>query len=303
MSVAPAIPLGINLGFCTKRWVTPELWAPLVRDRLGLDLVQFSLDLVDPMWPDAVVDRHAADIRRQAQAHGIAIHSAFIGLAHYSFNQMLHPDPAVRDYAEQWLARAYRFAAAAGIPRVGGPLGAVAARADGFEADALDEADYQDLIGRMFRLAEQAKAAGLSELYVEPTPLRREWPWTIPQARRMMADLAGSAVPWRLCVDWGHATFRPLYLEPEAEMARWLVDLADVITAVHIQQTDFTLDRHWDFTVAGAVDPAAAAALLRRSGVAPSPVFLEVFYPFEHDSASILKALEETMDVLRRAMG
>ncbi|MBS7539877.1 sugar phosphate isomerase/epimerase family protein [Ancylobacter lacus] len=303
MSAPVAIPLGINLGFCTKRWVTPELWAPLVRERLGLDLVQFSLDLVDPMWPDAVVERHAAVIRRQAAAHGIAIHSAFIGLAHYTFNQLLHPDPAVRDYAENWLVRAYRFAAAAGITRVGGPLGAVAARADGSEADALDEADYEELVGRMLRLAEQARGLGLSELYVEPTPLRREWPWTIPQARRMMADLGGSAVPWRLCVDWGHGTFRPLYPEPEAEMERWLVELADVITAVHIQQTDFALDRHWDFTVPGAVDPVAAAALLRRSGVAPSPVFLEVFYPFEHDSASILKALEDSMNTLRRAFG
>jgi hypothetical protein len=50
VSAAAAIPLGINLSFCVKRWVTAELWAPLVRDRLGLDLVQFSFDLVDPMW-------------------------------------------------------------------------------------------------------------------------------------------------------------------------------------------------------------------------------------------------------------
>ena len=303
MSAAAPIPLGINLSFCVKRWVTPELWAPIVRERLGLDLVQFSFDLVDPMWPGEILDRHAGAIRRQAIEHGITIHSAFIGLAHYTFSQLLHPDRAVRDYAEEWLGRAYRFAASAGIPRVGGPLGAVASRLDGTEPETLDPRDYDDLIARMHRLGARAAAEGLSELYVEPTPMRREWPWTIGQARQMMADVATSLVPWRLCIDWGHATFRPLYPNPPASMEAWLRDLGDVITAVHIQQTDFQYDRHWDFTVPGEIDAVAAARLLRQTGISPAPVFLEVFYPFEHDSASILKALETSTGVLRRAFG
>ena len=29
------MPFGVNLSFCVKRWVTPELWAPLVREDLG----------------------------------------------------------------------------------------------------------------------------------------------------------------------------------------------------------------------------------------------------------------------------
>ncbi|MBS7589993.1 TIM barrel protein [Ancylobacter defluvii] len=295
------MPFGINLSFCVKRWVTPQLWAPLVRERFDLDLVQFSFDLVDPMWPDFILDRHAAALRREAQASGIAVHSAFIGLAHYTFNQLLHPDPAVRDYAEEWLGRAYRFAALAGIPRVGGPLGAIPSRLDGSEADALDAADYDCLIARMHRLGARAAAEGLSELYVEPTPMRREWPWTVAQARQMMTDVADSPVPWRLCPDWGHGTFEPLYGPDHGAMEPWFRDLSDVITAVHIQQTDFLLDRHWDFTVPGKVDPVEAAALLRRTGIAPAPVFLEVFYPFEHDSGSILNALEATSARIRQA--
>lgn len=297
------IPFGINLSFCVKRWVTPELWAPLVRERLGLDLVQFSFDLADPMWPDAVLDRHAAELRRETQASGITVHSAFIGLAHYSFSQLLHPDREVRDYAEGWLGRAYRFAALAGIPRVGGPLGAIPSRPDGVEADAIDEADYADLIARMHRLAARAAAEGLAELYVEPTPMRREWPWTIAQARRMMADVATSPVPWRLCPDWGHGTFEPLYGPDHGAMEPWLRELAAFTTAVHIQQTDYRLDRHWDFTVPGRVDPASAAALLRETGLGDVPVFLEVFYPFEQDSPSILAALEASAARLRQAFG
>jgi sugar phosphate isomerase/epimerase len=296
-----ATPFGMNLSFCVKRWVTPALWAPIVAEDLGLDLVQLSFDLIDPMWPDDVLDRMAGDIRREAAAAGVTVHSAFIGLAHYTFNQMLHPDPAVRDLAEAWLKRAYRVAALAGITRVGGPLGAIASRRDGREAESISEADYAELITRMHRLAEAAKAEGLTELYVEPTPMRREWPWTVAQAQRMAEDTAGAAVPWKFCVDWGHGTFEPLYGRYRAGMADWYAGLGDRIGAIHIQQTDFQLDRHWDFTETGAVDPVAAVALQRANGLEDVPVFLEVFYPFERDDASILDVLKRSMAILKPA--
>jgi sugar phosphate isomerase/epimerase len=295
---AMAIPLGVNLSFCVKRWVTPDLWSPLVRNELGLNLVQFSFDLVDPTWPDDLLAELAEDLRHTAAAHGITVHSAFIGLAHYTYNQLLHPNPRVRDVAEAWLARAYRFASLAGISRVGGPLGAVASRLDGTEDDAIPDADYRDLVSRMLRLSEVARQYGLTELYIEPTPMRREWPWTINQASTMLEDVAGAAVPWKLCVDWGHGTFEPLYGSYRGRMETWYRILGSGIGAIHIQQTDFRYDRHWDFTEPGAVDPAIAASLQRETGLEDRPVFLEVFYPFERDDASVLDAVRRSIRTL-----
>jgi sugar phosphate isomerase/epimerase len=294
-----AIPLGVNLSFCVKRWVTPDLWARLVRHELGLNLVQFSFDLVDPAWPDDLLTELAEDQRRTAAAHGITLHSAFIGLAHYTYNQLLHPNPRVRDVAEAWLARAYRFASLAGISRVGGPFGAVASHFDGTEDDAIPDADYRDLVSRMMRLSEVARQHGLTELYIEPTPMRRECPWTIDQALAMLADVAGAAVPWKLCVDWGHGTFQPLYGSYRGRMENWYQTLGSHIGAIHIQQTDFRYDRHWDFTEQGAVDPAVAASLQRETGLEDRPVFLEVFYPFERDDASVLDAVRRSIRILQ----
>lgn len=296
-----AIPLGVNLSFCVKRWVTPELWTKVVRERLDLDLAQFSFDLVDPTWPDDLLADLAADIRRHTEAQGITVHSAFIGLAHYTFNQMLHPDPRVRDLAGDWLRRAYRFAAMAGISRVGGPLGAVASRVDGHEPDAIPEDDYADLIARMLKLGETAAAEGIAELFVEPTPMRREWPWTPEQAARMAADTAGSAVPWNFCLDWGHGTFEPLYGRYRARMEDWYDTLGPRIGAIHIQQTDFQYDRHWDFTEPGRVDPRDVADLQRKLGLESRPVFLEVFYPFERDDASVLDGVSGSIAALKPA--
>ena len=296
-----AISLGVNLSFCVKRWITPDHWARLAREHLGLDLVQFSFDLVDPTWPDDLLAELAQDMRHACQQHRITIHSAFIGLAHYTFNQLLHPNPRVRDQAETWLGRAYAFARRAGITRVGGPLGAIASRLDGHEAPSLSQEDYRDLITRMLRLGEIAAAHGMSELYVEPTPMRREWPWTIAQARRMAADVAGSKVPWKFCLDWGHGTFAPLYGNAPNLMQSWYAALPGHIGAIHIQQTDFEFDRHWDFTERGGVDPGAAATLQRQAGLVDCPVFLEVFYPFERDDASVLDAVRKSIAILKPA--
>lgn len=298
--IAGAIPLGVNLSFCVKRWVTPALWAPLVKTELALDLVQFSFDLVDPTWPDALLDDLAADIRTETARHGVTVHSAFIGLAHYTYNQLLHPDPRVRDAAEAWWGRALRFAVSAGITRVGGPLGAIAARPDGAEADALPEADYADLVARLTRIAKAAGEAGVETFYVEPTPLRREWPWTVDQAQRLAGDLAEADVTVAFCVDWGHAVYAPRYGEA-AQMENWLDGLGSQIGALHIQQTDGHLDRHWDFTETGHVAPVEAAGLIRTAGLADRPVFLEVFYPFERDDASVLDAMRRSIAILKPA--
>jgi D-erythrulose 1-phosphate 3-epimerase len=180
-------------------------------------------------------------------------------------------------------------------------LGAIASRPDAREKDAISDADYADLTARMLRLGEAASAEGMTELYVEPTPLRREWPWTIEQAQRMMADVAASKVPWKLCIDWGHGTYAPLYGADEARMDPWYHHLARHVGAIHLQQTDGQLDRHWDFTEAGMVQPIAAAALQRQSGLGDRPVFLEVFYPFERDDASVLAAVKRSFDILKPA--
>jgi len=295
------IALGINLSFCVKRWVTPDLWASIVREKLGLEMVQLSFDLVDPTWPDELLHELAEDLKTETARHGTTIHSAFAGLAHYTYNQLLHPNLKVRDAAVVWLQRAYRFARLAGTSRVGGPLGAAAWRIDGVEADSISETDYQDLLARLLRLGASASDEGMTKLYIEPTPLRREWPWTIAQALRLSQDLVGSAVPWKYCLDWGHGTFEPLYGRYRARMDDWLASLQSSIGLVHLKQTDFELDRHWDFTESGSVDPLSAAELQRASGSGDRPTFLEVFYPFERDDASILRASQRSVSVLKPA--
>ena len=71
---------GVNLSFAVKRWPEPPVWAKLVRETLGLNLVQFTYDLLDPWSPEPLRRTIAAEVRQAAQDFGITIESAFSGL-------------------------------------------------------------------------------------------------------------------------------------------------------------------------------------------------------------------------------
>ena len=188
---------GLNTSFAIKRWPEPERWAALTR-QIGVDLVQFSFDLLDPWWPATLGGRQAARIRSACTAEGLTLDSAFLGLAAYSYNGLLHPDRDVRDVTEDWWRRAIDLAAQMGAGAMGGPLGAtsVAGRA----VPGLREETTE----RMHRLAEHARSCGLQALLIELTPLRREWPHTPDELRELLWLTAQTAVPWRVVLDLGH---------------------------------------------------------------------------------------------------
>ena len=63
--------LGINTCFAVKRWPEPEEWAAIVRDDLGLDLVQHSLDLADVAASDDLLLSQAQAVRTLASIRAL----------------------------------------------------------------------------------------------------------------------------------------------------------------------------------------------------------------------------------------
>jgi sugar phosphate isomerase/epimerase len=292
--------LGINLSFALKRWPEPERWAAIVDERLGLRSIQFTLDLIDAWWPQAERSALARSAKAAADAHGIAIHSAQIGLAGYTYNGLLHPEKAARSVARDWWGRSIELAAELGAGAAGGPLGALSA------ADAADPARrdslYAELLEHIHKLADQAMRQGLSALLVEPTPLPREIPSTIAQTEQLLADCAGTAVPLQLVIDVGHALYRPLYGDG-VTLEQWLRPLAAQIGVLHLQNHDFRSDAHWGWPdVRGSYDPRELVRDASACGLTGVPVFIELFFPFEQDDAEVLALVESSVAVCRSAI-
>ncbi len=120
---ACGLQLGINTCFAVKRWPLPEDWAPIVRDELGLRLVQHSLDLVDLHADEEGLQSQADALQSATAAHDLELHSTFTGLAAYSSNLLLSPDAAEREAADAWLRAAIGFTAISGAQATGGHVG------------------------------------------------------------------------------------------------------------------------------------------------------------------------------------
>ncbi len=277
---------GINLSFAPKRWPEPEAWARIVREDMGLTSVQFSFDLLDPWWPDPARLEQAERVRRAAEAFGLTIHSAQIGIASYTYNGLLHPDPALRALGETWWERAIEVAAAMGAGAVGGPLGALTATSSAVAGER--ERVHEEAVATIARLAERCAAAGLGALLVEPTPQGREIPASIAESVRLAHDLAGrTRVPVQYVLDIGHALYEPLY-GPGVQLGDWFAAVGDHIGILHLQNTDFQSDSHWGWPDSrGHYDVAAFAHEVHAAGLDAVPVFLEVFYPFESADALV----------------
>ena len=289
--------VGVNLCFAIKRWPEPEEWARIAADELGVSSVQFTMDLIDPWWPESDRAAMAARVRDAAGRRGIVIHSVQIGLAGYTYNGLLHPDETARRIAAEWWRRSIDLAAELGAGAAGGPIGALSV------ADAASperrEALYAEVVGRLGGLADHAKRSGLEALLVEPTPLPREIPSTIDEAKRLVADTSGGAVPLRFVIDVGHALYRPLYGE-NASLVPWLTELRDHIGVLHLQNHDYRADAHWGWPDArGSYDPAGFHREVSEAGLDHLPVFIEVFSPFEQADAEIVPLIRSSLAACR----
>jgi D-erythrulose 1-phosphate 3-epimerase len=294
--------LGINNCFAVKRWPEPAAWARLVRERLGLTLVQHSLDLVEPTAPSALLTSQAAAVRKACGDFGLEAHSTFTGLAAYTSNQLLHPDPQARATAEEWYGRMIDFTEALGAKVTGGHIGAYSAL-DAAEDRRRSELDRQ-LAGSMERLTRRARLAGLSAFLVENLAPVRE-PSTFKSVESLLTAGDDSHVPVRLCLDVGHMC-TPGITGQEADPYAWLSRFGASTEAVHLQQSDITGDHHWPFTEetnrVGRIEAERVLAALDASGAGHVTLILEVIPAFEAADDQVLSDLEASVRYWKAAL-
>jgi sugar phosphate isomerase/epimerase len=292
--------LGINTCFAVKRWPRPADWAPIVRDTLGLDLVQVSLDLVDLTRDSDLLARDVDEHLEAAARHGLRLHSVFTGVAGYSSNLLLHPSERERDAAERWYERAIDFTARLGCATVGGHVGAYSVPdwADSARRSAL----WEELTVRLGRLAAVARSRGLEGLLVENLAARRE-PSTMADIESLITGGDDEHVPIQLCLDVGHMCV-PDTEGDDRDPYAWLARLGGRAAVIQIQQGDTLGDRHWPFTAehdaVGRIDPERVLRTLGPSAAAP--LIFEVIPAFEAPDGSVIADLIESTRRWRTAL-
>jgi sugar phosphate isomerase/epimerase len=292
------VRLGINTCFAVKRWPLVDDWAPIVRDRLGLGLVQHSLDLV----ADGAPIDEARTLAGAIRSADLELHSTFTGLAAYSGNLLLHPEPMGRAAAIDWYGWAIDWTAALGGVATGGHVGAFSVQ--DWTDPARHAARWTGLREALAFLAGRAHDAGLSYLMVENLAAARE-PSTMAMFGDLLNDGDDGAIPIRLCLDLGHMCV-PGTIGDDRDPYAWLRRLGRLAPVVQLQQSDADGDHHWPFTTkrnaAGRIDADRVLDALGESSAGEVALILEMIPPFEQDDAELLDELEASADYWREAL-
>lgn len=294
--------LGINTCFALKRWPRPADWASVVRNDLGLDLVELSLDLVEGIDTFGG-SRDAVERQRAAlDANGLQAHATFTGLAAYSLDLLMHPDQARREAALQWYRTIIDLTAALGARATGGHLGAMSVPDS---SDPERRAERWDGMQRdLEAIAAHASAAGLEYLLVENMVSVRE-PSTMARIEDLLTDGDAEHAPWRLCLDVGHHCV-PGTEGAERDPYAWLQRFGSRLVEVQLQQTDGMADHHWAFTeehnAGGLIEPAKVLDTLEAAGAGTVDLIFEIIPGFEEADDAVLADLVHSVDLWRDAI-
>ena len=100
-------------------------WCSIVRNDLGLDLVELSLDVLEGLRDPAGIERTIDATRSALSHHGLGVEATFTGLSAYSLNLLMHPDAEEREAAQTWFENVVDVTVALGARATGGHVGAM----------------------------------------------------------------------------------------------------------------------------------------------------------------------------------
>jgi len=290
--------LGVNNCWAVKRLVEPKAWIEITATKLEVKYVQFSFDLLDPKSSWNSIEVYLNECIDALKEYGVEIHSTFTGLAAYSFNMLLHPNPLFRLDALDWYCRAVKITSILGAKATGGHIGAMTVH--DYENEERRNFLLKVLLEEVSELTRYAKAYGLENILWEPMPISREPPASIEEAKNILKEVNKySAIPVKLCIDVGHACNPKAASKKDLDPYEWLKALAKDTPCLHIQQTDGKADRHWPFTEQynkiGIIKPDKVIKALEKGGASKVYLFLEVIHPFEAKEETVINDLVESV--------
>lgn len=299
----PRIHLGINTCFAVKRWPEPSDWAAIVRDELGLDLVQVSADLLPVGANRQFSESYVRRVAEATLARDLEVHSFFTGLGAYTSALLLSDAPTDRLAAFEWYRALIELTALAGARGVGGHLGALSV---GAASDEKRRAELLDSLKVSMReLSAVAADVGLDHLQFENLAVTREYGHSIPEAHDLEDSLEGAAVPWVLCLDLGHPAAFPANTA-SGEPGAWLRESWRRPPVVQLQQSSRGSDSHGPFTAAnnavGTVDRDDALAAISEWTADDVYLFFEVIHANEADDELVLDELRESVEFWRNGI-
>ncbi|MBI2432760.1 MAG: sugar phosphate isomerase/epimerase [Candidatus Hydrogenedentes bacterium] len=297
------VRLGINTGFAINRFPEPDDWTSVVADELGLNIVQFTADLLNPSLPENVV-RRQTELVRDACAHkGIRVESTFTS-QFTRVNHLLHPDPDTRRAWVTWFKQFFDLSAALGAEGSGSHFGILPVRDN--ESPAVREQRIAAGVEAWRELSEHAAGLGMRYVMFEPMSVTRELGETIAATEALLQRCTDFAVPMLLCLDVDHGDLQSPNAD-DTDAHAWIRAFGTRSPVIHIKQSLRDKGGHYPFTAAynqrGKIVPEEILQTMREAGVQDCTLLLEISHRERWPSDyTVVRDLKESVEYWRPAI-
>ena len=292
--------LGVDNCFGVKRWPEPEAWLEIIKEKLGLDIVEFDSDFLDPLFISEEVSYKVADeIKKAAKLSGVFLHNYFTGEMTHCVNLISHPDKRIRKYGMKWVEKAIKLASKLGVKGIGGHFDTIPS--SGLKDDKKLKY-YKDLIVDNFiHFSELAYNEGHKLLMLEQMYSPSEIPYTIKQTYELIDRInKKSKILVSPVIDVGHTCCQNFPHSPEdRDPYNWLREFGSVAEVVHLHQTTSTESCHWHFSdnynSEGIIEAEKVLDALNESGAKEIYLILEIFFPLNMNDSQVISEMIKTV--------
>ncbi len=288
------IVLGINTGFAINRFVEPDDWTRIVAEELGLHIVQFTADLLNPWYEEKIVYSQAEKILNCCKKYNIKITTTFTS-QFTRVNHLLHPDEEIRRTWIEWFKRFFKLSVFLGAEGGGSHFGIMTVR-DSNNPEIRKKRIIQGVEGWR-ELSEFGAEIGMKYLIWEPMSISREVGETIEETEKIQnLCKLNFPIPLLLCLDVDHGDVtspNPDNTNPHA----WIRHFKKAIKVIHLKQSLQDKGGHYPFTQEynsrGKIIPKKILQTIHDSGIEDCYLILEISHrernPFEKKVLSDLK--------------
>ena len=304
-SIAPdGYRLGINTGFAINRYSEPEEWIRIVGDELGLNIVQFTADMLNVDLPIEILSKQVKRIQKECQSYNVEITSTFTG-AFTRVNHLAHPDSDIRKHWVQWFKRFVDLSVDLGSQSIGSHFG-IFTHHDNSNPKVRAIRRRQNIEG-WHEIAHYAKNKGLEFITWEPMSISREQGETISEACQLQNDVnIDSSLPFKMCLDVDHGDFSSLNPH-DTDPYAWLNEFATESPIIHLKQTNMNKIGHWPFidkyNKVGRIQPNKLISVLIDKSINKVDLILEPsFREREPSDSTVVEVLKESVEFWRQSV-
>lgn len=297
--------LGTDLSFGIKVWPETNRWLNIINNYLGLNIIEFNSDFLDPLFNSpkeySII---AKEIYLACKENNIEIHNYFSGEMTHCINFLTHPDERLKKAGIKWCKGAIDIASEMGAKAIGSNFNNIPLyiRKDKF----LYQKTIDYLLSTISGLTEYSKKKNLEFLLWEQMYSPREVPYTIKQTKKYFEDVNNiSKLPVKLVIDVGHACCQSfIHSKDDLSPYRWIEECGYLSEVIHLQQTDGLVSRHWPFTreynKKGIINPELILESIEKAKIDKIYLIFEIFFPLTVNEKTILNEMVKTVEYWRK---